>query len=520
MDPLIILIHIPKTAGTSIRVAAELYFTPSRVLYDYGPDARQTSCLVREFIYQRQDYTGFAEAVEEQGFRFFCGHFPLSRYREVFPNARFCSWLREPAERLWSAWRYAVKQDGYAGSFADFYEKPGRRDRMCKMLGQDASELDFVGSTEDFTHSLERFNQLFKVNFRQYRANENEATAGGRISEEDARRVRALNEKDCALYRSVIGSLKRQRTDVVLETSKQTLFQRLSTHTRSALARFGGRGAAEMKPSVPGKNVELDMEIERLKDELATTIELPDDEVIRQSGPFPSSRHFFESAFKSFKELRIYTSLNPASRVLDYGCGLARLAIPFSSYLHQDGGSYLGLDTNKNCIERNQTVFDNLPHVRFDHVNIYSKMYNRGGGSIQSLFELDTGKPFDLACLFSVFTHVLPEDCDALLRFLGDRLEAGGELFCSWFLLNRQTENNIKDGLAFRSFSGRYGIARVDNPEVPEGAVAYPEKEVLRRIRRAGFIDARIHYGKWRGGLDSWLFQDVIVARKKGACAR
>ena len=264
MDPLIILIHIPKTAGTSIRVAAELYFTPSRVLYDYGPDARQTSCLVREFIYQRQDYTGFAEAVEEQGFRFFCGHFPLSRYREVFPNARFCSWLREPAERLWSAWRYAVKQDGYAGSFADFYEKPGRRDRMCKMLGQDASEMDFVGSTENFTHSLERFNQLFKVNFRQYRANENEAAAGGRISEEDARRVRALNEKDCALYRSVIDSLKRQWTDVVLETPKQTLFQRLSTHTRSALARFGGRGAAEMKPSFPGKNVELDKEIERL----------------------------------------------------------------------------------------------------------------------------------------------------------------------------------------------------------------------------------------------------------------
>jgi len=58
-----------------------------------------------------------------------------------------------------------------------------------------------------------------------------------------------------------------------------------------------------------------------------------------------------------------------------------------------------------------------------------------------------------------------------------------------------------------------YGVARIDNPDVPEGAVAYHETDVIERFAKAGLTDVRVHYGKWRGCDDSWIWQDVVVAR-------
>jgi hypothetical protein len=146
-------------------------------------------------------------------------------------------------------------------------------------------------------------------------------------------------------------------------------------------------------------------------------------------------------------------------------------------------------------------------------VNIFSKMYNHKGGDFDTLLESDFGGSFDLAFLFSVFTHILPEHCDLMLRFLRSQIVDGGELFSSWFLLNEETQQAIDAGYAHREFASRYGVARIDNPKIPEGAVAYYESDVIERFASSGLTDVRIHYGKWRGCMDSWVWQDIIVAR-------
>ena len=135
------------------------------------------------------------------------------------------------------------------------------------------------------------------------------------------------------------------------------------------------------------------------------------------------------------------------------------------------------------------------------------------GGGFEVLAERDFGGPFDLVFLFSVFTHILPEHCDFLLRALHSQLIGGGEIYSSWFLLNEETQRAIDSGYAHRWFETKHGAARIGNPGVPEGAVAYYEADVVERFARAGLIDVRIHYGKWRGCDDSWIWQDVIVAR-------
>lgn len=258
---------------------------------------------------------------------------------------------------------------------------------------------------------------------------------------------------------------------------------------------------------------DLDREIELIKQRVTSNLELPDEKWIRQSGPFNSIQHFFDSSFQNFKELLYFTDITASQKVLDYGCGLARLAIPMSGYLDSHEGSYCGVDTDKSCIERNRRVFGHLPNFKFHHVDIYSKMYNRKGQGYQVLLKKDFGGPFDLAFLFSVFTHVLPEDCDFLLSFLSSQLSRPGQIFTSWFLLNDATQEAIDSGKAHRKFVTSYGNARIDNPKVPEGAVAYYENDVLERFARAGFSDVEIQYGKWRGNIDSWVWQDIIVAK-------
>jgi len=269
-----------------------------------------------------------------------------------------------------------------------------------------------------------------------------------------------------------------------------------------------------MEPEPYPNSLELDAQCKRIREHIAPDLELPKAQRTRQSGPFRSTQHFFDSSFQNFKELLYYTNLTPNQRVLDYGCGLGRLAIPMSAYLDTNSGSYCGVDTNATCIRRNQRAFSRYKNFRFEHTNIYSKMYNSEGGNIEELLKLYLGKPFNLAFLFSVFTHILPKDCDFLLEFLRSQLVTKGEVFSSWFLINDETQKRIDAGLSRKKFIHQHHDVRIENPEVPEGAVAYYEQDVLERFKKAGFSDVRIHYGTWRGGINSWVNQDIIVARR------
>lgn len=263
----------------------------------------------------------------------------------------------------------------------------------------------------------------------------------------------------------------------------------------------------------PSKSQRLDRVIERTRKLVNAELELPDKNLIRQSGPFESVQHFYDSSFENFGELLQFTGLSPTQRVLDYGCGLARLAIPLSAFLNSEVGSYCGVDTHQQCIINNRRIFGHLPNFKFHHVNIYSKPYNPSGQDYRVLLQSDLGEPFDLAFLFSVFTHVLPEDCDFLLDFLHSQIKPGGEIFASFFLLDEATRKAIENGLTHRQFATRYGEAWIDNPNVPEGAVAYDKTDVLGRLHKAGFTDVRVISGKWGGNVDSWVWQDIVTAR-------
>lgn len=267
-----------------------------------------------------------------------------------------------------------------------------------------------------------------------------------------------------------------------------------------------------MQPEPRGDMTEIDRTIHSIRRHLPDELELPNETWLRQSGPFTSTDQFVKSSFKSMRQLLRYGSPTPSSRVLDYGCGLARLAIPLSGYLDPAVGRYVGIDTDNSCIAHNNQIYEGLQHFDFQHVNLFSAMYNRDGRRNYRALKRKQFGPFDLAILFSVFTHILPENADDLLSFLRSQIDVGGEVLSTWFLLNPATEQAIADGLSHRPFPYSHGSVRLDNEDIPEGAVAYQESEVLERFERAGFTRPRIHFGKWRGNLDSWFWQDIVVA--------
>lgn len=252
----------------------------------------------------------------------------------------------------------------------------------------------------------------------------------------------------------------------------------------------------------------------RMDREVLAGFPLPPADSVRQSGPFTSMTAFYRSAFKQFGECLRYTEITPRSRVLDYGCGFGRISIPLLAYLEPEHGRYVGVDTSAACVGHNAAAFASASHFRFVHANVFSSFYNPEGGPMTGINRLDLGEPFDLACLFSVFTHVLPEDCDDLLAFLADRVRPGGELLCSWFLLNPETCRLIGDRKALYTFATPHGEAWIDNPAVPEGAVAYEENDVLERMAAAGFEVDRLIHGHWRG-CEGPTGQDLVVARRR-----
>src|SRR5690348_12726604 len=103
----VVFMHIPKTAGTSLRLALEQTLKDHLVLRDYG-DEPETTPELYELVYQRGRLCEFRERFNEKDRGILLtGHFPTvegnrsaprgaARYWEYFNAESFITFLRHP----------------------------------------------------------------------------------------------------------------------------------------------------------------------------------------------------------------------------------------------------------------------------------------------------------------------------------------------------------------------------------------------------------------------------------------
>jgi SAM-dependent methyltransferase len=123
--------------------------------------------------------------------------------------------------------------------------------------------------------------------------------------------------------------------------------------------------------------------------------------------------------------------------VLDVGCGV-RFTQAFLNRSLPVGG-YVGVDVSSEVIA---FLRSHVTDDRFDyfHLDARNDLYNPAGQPLREMTipELE-GRQFDLICLFSVFTHLAPDDYAAMLRLVRRFIRPDGCLFFTLFI-NEETE--------------------------------------------------------------------------------
>lgn len=125
--------------------------------------------------------------------------------------------------------------------------------------------------------------------------------------------------------------------------------------------------------------------------------------------------------------------------ILDVGCGsrftlaIINRQVPIKSYT--------GIEINKQIVDFfKHEVEAEDSRFHYAHWNVHNDMYNTDGIPMTQFTELPVPGDFDLIWLFSVFTHLNPDDALALLKLMRAKIRPQGKLF-----FTTHTNRNIKN---------------------------------------------------------------------------
>src|SRR6056297_2779889 len=91
-----LFVHIPKTAGTSLRHGVAEFLGEGRMVLDYGPKQPATSPLVRRWLYGESNPDRLRSAFDVQEKKFLSGHIQLVDYIGGFDLDNVAVFLRDP----------------------------------------------------------------------------------------------------------------------------------------------------------------------------------------------------------------------------------------------------------------------------------------------------------------------------------------------------------------------------------------------------------------------------------------
>jgi len=202
---MLLVVHVPKTAGTSFRRALEKSFGEKDVIRDYGVNANATTDAVRSHLYSDANVSpeALVRSLSDGGAKVLIGHFPVKKYLSYFEPNNIIAFVRDPLERACSEYLHLVRHRAYVGSFDEFIKKGNIINLQSRLL-QNIPKEAIIGITEHYTESLIYLNAVMGLGLRELKANTDKLGGGSefakKLSQSQLNQFYKLNQKDIDLY--------------------------------------------------------------------------------------------------------------------------------------------------------------------------------------------------------------------------------------------------------------------------------------------------------------------------------
>jgi len=172
IDQKLLFIHVPKTAGTSFRLAAEGYFGNESSFFDYGPNSDETSNLIHQYTNADRDLFILHQAFKKHTGMFLSGHIHAAKYAGIFTSLNTITFVRNPVEQVLSHFQHYVRFNNYQKDLECFINEKRFQNIHSRLLaGRNLELFGFIGLTEFYAQSIELINAYYNIKLKVLKKN-------------------------------------------------------------------------------------------------------------------------------------------------------------------------------------------------------------------------------------------------------------------------------------------------------------------------------------------------------------
>ncbi len=215
--------------------------------------------------------------------------------------------------------------------------------------------------------------------------------------------------------------------------------------------------------------------------------------------------------------LKKFIALQPEDKVLDIGSGVGRTAIALTHFLN-GGGGYEGFDAVEEGVKWcNSKIKKDFPNFNFTYVSLDNDLYNKSNIKADNYRFIYENNTFDKVFLFSVFTHMMPNEIENYFKEIERVLKPGGRCLSTVFVYDDENEGFISTKEGF-SFSVKKDGYRLMSDKVKSANIAISESKLDEMIAKTQLEKVSLIDGFWKDMVkeDGELeYQDMLVLKKR-----